>query len=221
MRKLLGAGLLGALLDPAGAQAVEYTRFLPLPYALAAPDAGCDRIALMNVPPAWQRGDAAVLLLTRAPLHDALRDVMVATLLDAGAAVVEAVSGAAARCGPGEREEAEAVAAAADPRDVLLALLHAAQGAGAGLAVAVGYGPGAEAALGVAGAPGFAAAAAFGAGPPVFLPGAPMPAGEAAPLRLGLFCAALDSVADGLALPCRAALAPDLAPPRRTADLDR
>jgi hypothetical protein len=247
MRTLLGAGVLGALLNTGPALAVEYTHFVPLPYVLASPperDGPCNRMALMNLPPGWRDGDAAVLLLTAAALRDPLRDGLVSSLLQAGAAVVEAVTGAEAHCAGGSAEEAAAEAAPAEPLAVLFALLDAARRAGAGLTVAIGYGPGGAVALDAVrqevaamhGAPGtarLAAAAALGIGAPAFALGAPMPPAEAAPLRLRLLCRALEDLFGGLGEParagaardaeaCRAALAPDpQAPLRRTADLDR
>jgi hypothetical protein len=247
MRKLPGAAMLGAILNAAPAGADEYARFAPLPYVLAVHaerHGGCNRLALMNMPSVWQGGDAAALLLTHAALRDPLRDSLVAALLQAGAAVVEAVTGTEARCAGGDAEETEAEASPADPVDVLFALLDAARRAGAGLVVAIGYGPGGAAALDAVraeaamphragSAAGFAAAAALGRGRPAFVLGSPMPDAEAAPLRLRLLCDALDAVVDGLgeaareaAEPggetCRATLAPGPHAPRhRTADLER
>jgi hypothetical protein len=247
MRNMLYAGVLGVSLWAAAAAGDEYTRFEPLPYALAeaaASHGGCNRLALMNIPAGWQSGDAAVVLLTEAPLRDPLRNVLVAILLDEKAAVIEAVSGTEARCGPGEPEETEAEATAGDPLAVLFGVLDAARQAGAGLMIALGYGPGGEVALDAVreevamrhlapGAPRFAAAAALGAGRPAFALGAPMPPAEAAPERLGLFCEAIDAVHGSLGEaaraevqrsggPCRAALAPGVpAPSRRRAVLSR
>jgi hypothetical protein len=208
MTKPFAAAVIGAMLATGNAAASEYTRFEPLPYALPSPTTAtgqCNRLALMNLPPGWRRGDAAVVLLTEAALRDPLRNDLVAALLHAGASVVEAVSGPGAACGPGDAEETPAAATEAEPLDVLFAVLEAVRRAGAGLVIAVGYGPGGEAALeAVQGnvaarrspetAPRFAAAASLGLARPAFAIGAPMPPEEAAPIRLPLFCAAIEEL---------------------------
>lgn len=212
MRNALRAALLaiGSLAMPAGAMA--QARFEPLVYHL--PGSHCPRMTLMNLPPAWRTGDAAVLLLTTAPLQDPLRDPLVAALLRAGAAVVEAVAGPLPRC---DDMAGSAEAPQDDPLAVLFALLLAARRAGAGLTVALGHGPGGTVALEAAeeataarhlgdATPRFAAAAALGGDRAAFAAGAAMPEAEAAPLRLGLFCDALADVLGGAAA-CRGALA--------------
>jgi hypothetical protein len=185
------------------AQAEEYTRFEPLVVSAASRPgeaAGCSRLALLNLPPAWRSGDAAVVMLAPWQGSDTARDRLVGALLHEQAAVLELVP-----------------CAAADPLpDAMGALVALRRDAGAGLVVAIGYGTGARrmldaiaeheaaARLGETG-PRFAAAAALGDGMPGFALGADQPSREGAPRRLGMLCEALGEVAGALADAQRAA----------------
>jgi hypothetical protein len=200
-----------ALLFAATAQAAEYTRFQALlvtPAARPGEAAGCTSLALLNLPPAWRAGDAAVVMLAPWQTADAARSRLVAAVLHEHAAVLEL---SVAPC-PGA-EPAEPVDALPEALGALAALRH---DVGAGVVVAIGYGPGArrmldavgegeaQARLGSAG-PRFAAAVAFGEGAPAFAVGAAQAPTEQAPARLGLLCDALGSVARDLAEALRAA----------------
>lgn len=150
--------------------------------------------ALLNLPPGWMAGDAAVVIAAGGDWPPGLRDRLVAALLDAGAAVLE--------LNPGQRgTPALAVA---------LAMLGTVQGAG--VVVAIGHGAAVGAAAGVAtpDGRGFAAAVDLGPGRPVFLFGT-APAAEAWPARAPLFCDVLASAGaargDEIDSACRAGLA--------------
>jgi hypothetical protein len=212
MSRLIRAALAAGCLASVPAAATEYTRFQPLRYAASPAGgdaAGCAGVALMNIPQAWQPGDAAVLLLADWTLRDARRDGLVAVLLQEGAAVVEVAAGAPTQC-DGDHEATSRLAPPEDPIALMFTLLGAARREGAGLAVALGYGPGAGIAAQAAredvaarhlppGAPRFAAAAAIADGEPAFLLGPPAARRDAAPERLRHFCGALGQVADDAA----------------------
>ncbi|WP_198378916.1 hypothetical protein, partial [Neoroseomonas rubea] len=129
--------LAGLALAAAPAVAGEYTtyRLLDIVQATAGPDPGCRATALLNLPTGWHSGDAAVVLLTAAPMVDATRDRLVAALLEEQAAVLEVVTAPCPENGASD--------AAGDALGALRAL-HVTEGAG--LVVAIGYGPGGRAA---------------------------------------------------------------------------
>jgi hypothetical protein len=187
---------LAAALPSAGA-AVEYTRFESLwfeqasPRSAPAPTALAQVSALLNLPPGWMAGDAAVLMVgDRSDPKDA-RDRLVAALIGEGAAVLELDAHPAAQ---GWSPPDSAVASAPPaPRDLLPglfgALLALRRDAGAGLVVAVGYAAGGQAALLATaeteadrhlgpGGPRFAAAASLGPGRSAFAAGAAAPPAE-------------------------------------------
>ncbi|MGK7866492.1 hypothetical protein [Falsiroseomonas sp. E2-1-a20] len=176
----------------------EYTTFHHLEVTSAAsPD--CRTGMLLNLPPSWQVGDGAIVLLTMRPLRDAAYDLLVSALLSEHAAVLELVP---LRCDASHGEHASAVESA---RGALEAM---AQTLGAGLVVAIGYGTGGAAVLDVlhrpeAGLPDpdrprYVAAVALGGGPPVFALGHPLPAQEQAPSRIALLCRALAALVGGM-----------------------
>ncbi len=165
----------------------------------APPDAlqPCRAGMLLNLPPSWQVGDGAVVLLTTAPRHDAARDALVSTLLfEEHAAVVELMP---VRCGAAQDG---VIAGAVDALHAMTRTI------GAGMVVAIGYGPGARTMLDVLGAPAagllhaggprYAAAAAIADGRPAFALGEPLPGREAAAPRLAALCRALAAVLGGM-----------------------
>ncbi len=134
--------LAGLALAAAPALAGEYTsyRLLDVTRAAVGPAPGCRATALLNLPSGWHSGDAAVVVLTAAPLVDATRDRLVAALLEEQAAVLEMVTAPCAETG--ERDAAG---------DALGALRALRVSEGAGLVVAIGYGPGGREAIAAAG----------------------------------------------------------------------
>ncbi len=233
--------LLGALVTAAAvlpAAGMKDTRFQMLPVApaqRAGEAADCTTTALLNLPPVWMPGDAAVVMLAAWRVSDPARDRLVSALLFEHAAVLEI---APAPCAGVETEE---VSVPAHPVAAALGALAALRRiSGAGLVVAVGHGPDARHALAAVeeaeaaarlgpGGPRFAAAVSLGDGRPVFVLSAPQPETERASARLGAQCEALGAVAAGLpeamrsdpefsVAACRAALATDVPPvPTRAA----
>jgi len=203
--RLHRSALIAAWLSTAPALANEYTRFEPLvvtPAVRPGEPAGCTAVALLNLPPVWREGDAAVVMLAPWQTRDPARDRLVGAMLFEHAAVLEL---AIAPC-----PEAETTDATDALPEALGALVSLRRAAGAGVVVAIGYGPGARrmldtvmeaearARLGERG-PRFAAAAALGDGPPAFAMGPAQPRRERASERLALLCDALGSVAGELA----------------------
>lgn len=203
MRRFLMAAALAACLAGPGA-ANEYTTYVQLPVTPlgASRDARCDTMALLNLPAAWHRGDAIVVMLTAGPAHNPQRDPLIAAFLAEQAAVLEVSPAMPARCADGSPEAAR-LAQRTDPLDLVFGgLLAARQQAGGGLVVAVGHGPGGTLALAAADdaeasarlgpdGPRFAAALAIGDDRRRFRLGASQAARERAELRLGLLCEVL------------------------------
>jgi hypothetical protein len=203
----VGALLVGALTGTATAAqpgTPEHTQFT----AVWVSDPDTPSIArapgLLNVPPGWGSGDAAVILSPGA-WPDGLRDRLVAALLDSGAAVLEI---GLARAGGG--------GTAALARDMVGGLRLLRDVEGAGLTVAIGFGDGGDAALvaervAPADAEGFAAAVRLGPGAAAFASGAVAEA-ESWPMRVPLFCGvlagALRAGAAEFAASCEAGLRP-------------
>jgi hypothetical protein len=200
------AAALAAWLVVGPAVADEHATYQNL--EVSAPGAPDCRVGmLMSLPPSWRTDDGAVVLVTTGQPSVDERDRLVSALLAEHAAVLELLP---LRCaappgGPG-RVATSAIGA-------LDAMTRA---AGAGLVVAIGYGPGSAAVLEVVGEPAagllgaagprYAAAVALGDGEPAFARGAPQPASQQAPARLGLLCRALAALAAGMdATPRRAA----------------
>ncbi len=204
IRGLLSVSAL--LLGVAGAEAApvgttEHTQFVSI--WTPDPDAprGTRPAGLLNVPPGWTAGDAAVLLAPGGAWPDGMRDRLVAALLEGGAAVLEVAPLSAG---------APIVAVAAELAGGLRLLREV---EGAGLVVVIGFAEGGEAALAAggslpAGVEGFAAAVKLGPGAPVFASG-PVPEAEAWSVRAPLFCdllAGLQPAAAGFADHCQVGL---------------
>jgi len=205
------AAVIAAILIEAPAVAHEYTRFQSLvvtPALRPGEPAGCTSLALLNLPPAWHTGDAAVVMFAPWKTPDPARDRLVSAMLFEDAAVLELGT---APC---------LAAETTDPVDPLAeamgALVSLRREAGAGVVVVIGYGQGAHrmldtvseaeasARLGADG-PRFAAAAAFGDGAPAFALGAAHPPRDRVPTRLGMLCDALGTGAGSLAEALRGA----------------
>lgn len=171
----------------------------------AAPDGEQGRTipVLLDLPPGWSVGDAAVLVLVDAPWPGLSRENLVAALLDERAAVLELDGNAAWGFGPDNPR------AGPEPTVAELALgVRAAVGAlrrdtGAGLVVALGHGAGGEAAVLAASlertaarpdGAGLVAAASLGPGPASFALGGAAP-GRGWPVRAERLCNVLAAVA--------------------------
>ncbi|WP_198372326.1 hypothetical protein [Roseomonas rosulenta] len=197
--------LLAALMSAPPALANEYARFesvVVVPATRPGEAAGCASRALLNLPPAWRAGDAAVVMLAPWRTPDPARDRLVAALLFEEAAVLEL---SIEPCPAAETPEA------VDPVPEAFGALSALRRfSGAGLVVAIGYGAVARRILDTVAdheaggrlgsdGPRFAAAAAFDGGAPAFALGAAQPPRERSPVRLGMLCDALGSVAGEVA----------------------
>lgn len=200
--------VLAGLAAPAAAwdqATAEHATFAPLWYRVGASSDGheCHAMGLLNLPPARSGGDAAAVVVTARGLRDARRDMLVAALLHEGAAVLEIVAGAVARCGVAE--EASLPAAPSDVLAELRAARHALAEHGAGLIVAIGYGAQGEPALDAAaleragGSPGgrLVAAASITDGTVRVARGAPAAEAEGWSHRAPRFCAALAAALPG------------------------
>jgi hypothetical protein len=199
-RTLIAAALGATLAGPAPAN--EYTAYqaVDLTPRGAGGEAGCTRLALLNLPAGWQAGDAVVVMV--AAVHDTGRDHLIAAMLAEQAAVLEVPPAAPAAC-LFERPEAAASAPPADALGMMLGGLAAARHqAGGGLVVAIGHGPAGVVALEAAeesaaadrlgpDGPRFAAALVLGNGPATFRLGGPPATPERAAMRLGLLCDAI------------------------------
>jgi hypothetical protein len=193
-RRLAAAiGLAALAAQPVAA--TEYTRFELLLVPPVRADALRPLPVLLNLPPTWQAGDAAAILLFHPPAAEPLRNRLVGALLDLGAAVLELDANVA------EGFIADPDALPVVPTaETLLRDLRAAERAlradyAPGLVIAVGHGLGGEAVLMMAdpdpGATRVAAIASLGPGAPAFRAGAPPPAGESWPARAPLLCEAI------------------------------
>lgn len=195
----IAAAALAASLAVPPALAGEYTayHYLQTPADALQP---CRAGMLLNLPASWQAGDGTVVLLTMTRAPDATRDALVSALLSGEQAAVLEL--APVRCDAASDERDGVVAGAIDALDAMTRTM------GSGMAVAIGYGPGAGAILDVVRAsaarprgtdgPRYAAAVALGDGAPAFALGAPLPAGEGAPVRLASLCRALAMAVGGM-----------------------
>lgn len=188
------AGMAMAEGQAASVGTAELTQFQPVWLGPGLGLATGEAPSLMNLPPGWMAGDAAVVIVAGGDWPPGLRDRLVAALLDAGAAVLE--------LNPGQGG-APALAAA-------LETLTTVQNAG--LVVAIGHGAAVGAAAAVSAPQGrsYGAVVDLGPGRPVFLFGT-APAPEAWPSRAPLFCDVLAAAVAGQAgevgEACRAGLA--------------
>jgi hypothetical protein len=166
----------------------EYTQFLPV-WLTAGPGLPEQPVpALLNLPPGWQVGDAAVVIARGPDVPPAMRDDFSAAVIDGGAALLELHLRA------GQEEELPGLLAEA------LNTLRI--GHGAGLVVAVGYGRIAAATLGVLEAEpgkagGYTAAAVLEAGASAVAAGRPPAPEEAWPVRAPLLCEVLGTALPG------------------------
>jgi hypothetical protein len=203
VRLAAAAGLAALVAQPAAA--TEYTRFELLFVPPVRADALRPLPVLLNLPPAWQPGDAAAILLFQPPAAEPLRNRLTGALLQRGAAVLDLEAHVA------EGFVADPSATPTPPtvesllRD-LGAAAHALRAEHApGVMIAIGHGLGGDAVLlaaePAAGAGDFAAVASFGPGAPAFRAGTPPPPGEAWPSRAPLLCETLAYVHAAAATP--------------------
>jgi hypothetical protein len=206
MPSRIAAAVLAASLVVPPALADEYTAYQYLEVTSGALQP-CRTGMLLSLPPSWQVGDGAVVLLTVGHAHDAVRDVLVSALLSEHAAVLELVP---VRCDTAPAAQDSVIASAIDALDVMTRTM------GTGMVVAIGYGPGGKAILDVvrepaagllsANGPRYAAAVALGDGAADFALGGPLPVQDGAPSRLAALCRTLAAVVGGMgATPERAA----------------
>lgn len=202
------------------AAAKDHTRAEPIWIDTADPD-GADRTlpALLNMPPGWMLGDAAVVVLSDGQWPGQARERLVAALLEEEAAVLEFDVNTAWRLGPqsaraGRLPPPTPAELVSDVRGAAQALR---KDAGAGIVVAVGHGVGGDAAMLAASlerlaAPvdgtGLVAAASLGPGPARFALGKADP-GRGWPVRAEILCGVLATVVPAQAraeADCRRAL---------------
>jgi hypothetical protein len=184
----VAAAVSALLTAPAAAQDLTRFELVWLPPLRA--EAARSVPSLLNLPEGWRAGDAIAVVLFDPPAPAPLQDRIVGALLGHGAAVLEI--DAASPLGFFMESDANPPPATVEE---LAATLTAALAAlrrshGAGLAVAIGYGLGGDAALVASGA-GFAAHASLGPGAAMFRLGPAPPEAEAWPRRAPLLCEAL------------------------------
>jgi hypothetical protein len=226
----VAAALFAALAAVVPARALEHTLFRSLTVATAAPDAPDGVPALLNLPPGWQPGGVAAVLLFDPPGAHALRDTLLVALLESGAAVLELDSSTARGFSMESGRAPPPPTVAALVADLAGALASARQEAGAGRVIAFGHGLGAEAVLRAGEAPGhdgphYAAVAALGPEATVFRNARAERAGDGWAQRLPWLCTViayaqglmptplpaaevLAARAEATALACRTALLP-------------
>jgi hypothetical protein len=181
--------LLALLAAPAAAQVARFDVLWVPP----ARDGALPVATLVTLPPLWQNGDAAVVLLFDPPAPLARRHAVVEALLAEGAAVVELDPNTAQGFSPESDADPPPPTPASLREDLDAALWVLAQGWTHGLLVAIGHGQGAEVVLEAAREAGSWLAAAVGLTPdgPVFQAGTPPRASEGWPLRAPLLCRAV------------------------------
>ena len=158
--------------------------------------------ALLNLPPGWTIGDAAVLVLSDAPWPGLARENLVSALLEEGAAVLELDSNAARGFGPENPRAGPEPTAAELTSDVRAAAEALRRDTGAGLVAALGHGAAGDAVMLAASVEriatrpdgaGLVAAASLGPGPARFALGDAAP-GRGWPVRARCLCRALAAV---------------------------
>ncbi len=188
------------------APASEKTSVEPVRFALASAGGGAGHAvpALLDVPPGWMPGDAAVVVVSDKSWSGPARGRLVAALLDEGAAVLELDPDAARGSGPAENARPgppPSVSELAVGLGGLVGTLK--QDVAAGLVVVLGHGAGGDAALLAAAAARAesggdrpAAGASLGPGPAAFALGGVPSGGEMGthrgwPVRAARLCGVL------------------------------
>lgn len=196
MRQACIAAALGlAVAQPAAA--LEYTRFEALWIAPARAGALRPLPALLNLPPGWQVGDAAAVVLFDPPGPGSLHTQLIAALLGRGAAVLELDANTSYGFSADAEDNPPPPTVESLLTDLGAALAELRRAFAPGLVVAFGHGLGGEAVLRAAASPmagaggGFVAHVTLGPGEPVFLAGAAPPAAEGWPGRAPMLCEAL------------------------------
>ena len=186
--------------------ASEKTSVEPVRFALASAGGGAGHAvpALLDVPPGWMPGDAAVVVVSDKSWSGPARGRLVAALLDEGAAVLELDPDAARGSGPAEDARPgppPSVSELAVGLGGLVGTLK--QDVAAGLVVVLGHGAGGDAAVLAASlertaalpdGAGLVAAASLGPGPAGFALGGAAPGGGW-PIRAERLCNVLAAVA--------------------------
>ncbi len=178
---------------------VSYHHLEAIPGALQP----CRPGMLLTLPPRWEAGDGAVVLISTVELPSVSQDEVRSTLLADRAAVLEPVL---LRCEHAPKANNSLIAGAVDALEALTLTM------GAGMTVAIADGPGASAILDVLRAPHaeplqnvgrshFAAAMALGDGTPAFARGGPLHRPGEAQMRLKILCEALRTFTDDTGAP--------------------
>jgi hypothetical protein len=178
-----GAGALAMMATAAGAASIgtsEYTEFVAVWLTGSTMEHSVP--ALLNLPPGWQAGDAAVVIAKGRDLPEGLRYALTAAVIDAGAAVLEV------HVEPGREKEL--------PRTLADGLAALRGSFGAGLVVAVGGGVTAPAVLRAVDVErpdvgGYNAAAATENGRLRVMPGFAPGVSEGWPMRASMLCGML------------------------------
>jgi len=200
---LVAAGLIGA---PIG-HATEYTAFVPI---WIAPDDGAAAATwtlpgLLSIPPAWQAGGGAAIVIGEPAMPGGPRDGVVARLLGEGALVLELDVFTARGVAADSAATPPLPDVAALVRDLFAGLAVLRREYDPGLVVALGFGLGGEAARQTVGVPlprgvtGFVAGADYRHDTIRFARGPAPDAEESWPLRVRSLCRALidPALADG------------------------
>jgi len=198
------AGLAGLLIAAPTAQATEYTAFVPLWIEQEAENPGTAQTVpgLLSIPPAWQPGCGAAIVIGAPQPPGGPRDGVVARLLGEGALVLELDVFTARGFAADNAATPPLPDAAALLRDLFAALAVLRREYDPGLVAALGFGIGGDAALRAPtvrlrdGGSGFVAGIHAGPGPMRFARGASPDAAEGWPLRLRSLCRAVSDPAD-------------------------
>jgi hypothetical protein len=200
------AAALAAFTCSPPASATEHARMEPVWIEAVGPDGekGLTLAALLNLPPGWMFGDAAVLVLSDGPWPDLARERLIGALLGQSAAVLELDVKKARQAGSDKSPAGPAPTVEELSLDVRAAVDVLRRDTGAGLVVALGHGAGGEAVLlaasreGAKGVDreraGLAAAASLGPEPARFSLGGAEP-GRGWAVRAEILCGVLAGVA--------------------------
>lgn len=193
----LVSAVIACALSASVAQATEQTLMEPIWIGTVAADGTAGRTipALLNLPPGWMLGDAAVMIVSDGLWPGPARERLVAPLLDEAAAVLDLDVNTARGFSPENSLTGPPATAEELVPDVRGAAETLRRDAGAGLVVALGHGPGGEAALLAASlerasrshASALVAVASLGPGPARFALGGAAP-GRGWPVRAELLC---------------------------------
>jgi hypothetical protein len=181
------------LLCPAVCAASEHTIFEVIWIETRGAGAARQVPSLMNVPAAWRPGDAVAVLLFDPPGALEVKDVLLGALLDRGSAVLELDVNSAYGFSAESSHDPSPPTAESLVADLEAALQALRRQYAAGVVVAIGHGPGAQAVMLSAENPetGFSAFAGLGSAATVFRAGPPLSPAEGWSARAPILCDAL------------------------------